>query len=91
MANPKGPNPVDRHVGARIRLQRRAIRTTQQKLADVIGIAVQQVQKYEKGASALSVGMPTWLDDRGRWSANPETVVRQIDAVCVCSLNGAGH
>jgi hypothetical protein len=47
----KIPTPVDRHIGMRVRMQRRALDTTQHKLAGTIGIAIQQVRKYESGQS----------------------------------------
>ena|ERR1700733_55023 len=50
----KSAKPVDRHVGARIRVQRQVLGMTQQKLADVIGLAIQQVRKYEAGTNRVS-------------------------------------
>jgi transcriptional regulator with XRE-family HTH domain len=49
-----GPDPVDIHVGARIRLRRRALRVSQESLAGALGITFQQVQKYERGANRVS-------------------------------------
>ena len=43
------PNPIDIHVGKRIRLRRTVLQITQQQLADMLGLTFQQVQKYEKG------------------------------------------
>jgi transcriptional regulator with XRE-family HTH domain len=48
------PNPVDLHVGARIRLRRRMQSVSQEKLADALGLTFQQVQKYERGANRVS-------------------------------------
>ena len=48
------PNPVDLHVGARIRLRRRMQGVSQEKLADALGLTFQQVQKYERGANGVS-------------------------------------
>jgi transcriptional regulator with XRE-family HTH domain len=48
------PNPVDLHVGARIRLRRRMQGVSQEKLADALGLTFQQVQKYERGANRVS-------------------------------------
>jgi transcriptional regulator with XRE-family HTH domain len=48
------PNPVDRHVGMRIRLRRRELGLSQEKLADAIGLTFQQVQKYERAANRVS-------------------------------------
>ena len=49
----KGPNPTDKHVGARVRARRLALGMSQTKLADAIGLTFQQVQKYEKGANRM--------------------------------------
>ena len=48
------PNPVDRHVGFRIRDLRKRLRISQEKLAEELGLTFQQVQKYEKGANRVS-------------------------------------
>ncbi len=49
-----GPDPVDVHVGARIRMRRRFLGMSQQTLADALGLTFQQVQKYERGANRVS-------------------------------------
>jgi transcriptional regulator with XRE-family HTH domain len=48
------PNPVDVHVGARIRTQRLLIGMNQETLARALGLTFQQVQKYEGGANRVS-------------------------------------
>jgi transcriptional regulator with XRE-family HTH domain len=48
------PNPIDVHVGARIRLRRTLLGISQENLADAIGLTFQQVQKYESGANRVS-------------------------------------
>jgi transcriptional regulator with XRE-family HTH domain len=48
------PNPVDRHVGLRIRLRRKELGVSQERLADSIGLTFQQVQKYERAANRVS-------------------------------------
>src|SRR5271163_5343803 len=53
-AETRFPNPVDLHVGARIRLRRRMQGVSQEKLADALGLTFQQVQKYERGANRVS-------------------------------------
>lgn len=45
---------VDRHVGSRIRLRRRAVGLAQHQLADLIGVTNQQVHKYEKGIDRIT-------------------------------------
>ncbi len=47
------PNPVDVHVGARVRVRRKLLGMTQTKLGDALGLTFQQVQKYEKGANRI--------------------------------------
>jgi transcriptional regulator with XRE-family HTH domain len=49
-----GPNPVDRHVGLRIRLRRKELGVSQERLAESIGLTFQQVQKYERAANRVS-------------------------------------
>ncbi|MFZ5721651.1 MAG: helix-turn-helix domain-containing protein [Pseudomonadota bacterium] len=49
-----GPHPVDRHVGVRIRMRRKEMGVSQERLAEALGITFQQVQKYERGANRVS-------------------------------------
>lgn len=49
-----GPNPIDRHVGLRIRMRRRELGISQERLAESIGLTFQQVQKYERAANRVS-------------------------------------
>lgn len=46
-------NPIDIHVGKRLRLRRTILGVSQEKLADTLGITFQQVQKYEKGINRI--------------------------------------
>ncbi|HEX8569330.1 MAG TPA: helix-turn-helix transcriptional regulator [Caulobacteraceae bacterium] len=48
------PNPVDIHVGTRVRLRRKQLGVSQERLADALGLTFQQVQKYERGANRIS-------------------------------------
>ncbi|MDB5458069.1 MAG: transcriptional regulator, family [Caulobacter sp.] len=48
------PNPVDLHVGARVRMRRKLLGVSQEQLADSLGLTFQQVQKYERGANRVS-------------------------------------
>ena len=50
----RGPNPIDLHVGARIRMRRRLLGVSQERLAEALGLTFQQVQKYERGANRVS-------------------------------------
>ena len=66
MASKGFPNPIDVHVGARIRSRRTLLGMSQTALADAIGLTFQQVQKYERGANRVSssrlVDMASALD-----------------------------
>lgn len=48
------PDPVDKHVGARLRLRRTLMGLSQTELARAVGLTFQQVQKYESGANRIS-------------------------------------
>lgn len=48
------PDPVDVHVGKRLRLRRSLLGMSQEKLAESIGLTFQQIQKYEKGTNRIS-------------------------------------
>jgi transcriptional regulator with XRE-family HTH domain len=50
----RSPNPIDIHVGKRIRDRRKEVRVSQERLAEQLGLTFQQVQKYEKGANRVS-------------------------------------
>ena len=55
MAKENGkPDPIDAHVGFRIRQRRRVLDITQKELAERVGIKFQQIQKYEEGANRVS-------------------------------------
>jgi transcriptional regulator with XRE-family HTH domain len=49
-------NPVDKHVGSRVRMRRKMLGMTQGTLGDGLGITFQQVQKYENGANRIGAG-----------------------------------
>jgi len=49
----KTPNPIDVHVGSRVRLRRTMQGMSQEKLGDALGITFQQIQKYEKGTNRI--------------------------------------
>lgn len=78
-------NPVDLHVGLRIRLRRRELGISQEKLAESIGLTFQQVQKYERAsnrvsasklwemAKALDVSIAYFFDGLGQPGRNAAT------------------
>jgi transcriptional regulator with XRE-family HTH domain len=49
----KTPNPIDRHVGARLRMRRLLSGFSQTKLGEALDVTFQQIQKYEKGANRI--------------------------------------
>jgi transcriptional regulator with XRE-family HTH domain len=51
---PRRPNPVDGHVGGRVRLRRMLLGISQEKLGEQLGLTFQQIQKYEKGVNRIS-------------------------------------
>ena len=52
-----GPDPIDLHVGRRLRLRRTLQGMSQEALGDAIGLTFQQVQKYERGANRISASV----------------------------------
>jgi transcriptional regulator with XRE-family HTH domain len=53
MQRKKQPNPIDVHVGSRVRLRRMMLGMSQEKLGDALGITFQQLQKNEKGTNRI--------------------------------------
>jgi len=49
----KTPNPVDRHVGSRVRMRRILLGMSQEKLGEQLQLTFQQIQKYEKGMNRI--------------------------------------
>ena len=49
----KAPNPIDKHVGSRVRMRRMMLGMSQEKLGNNLGLTFQQVQKYEKGTNRI--------------------------------------
>jgi len=49
----KAPNPIDQHVGSRVRMRRMLLGLSQEKLGEKLGVTFQQVQKYEKGMNRI--------------------------------------
>jgi transcriptional regulator with XRE-family HTH domain len=48
------PNPIDKHVGSRVRMRRMMLGMSQTNLGDALRLTFQQVQKYEKGTNRIS-------------------------------------
>ncbi len=51
-----GPDPMDVHVGGRVRLRRMVVGMSQDALGKALGLTFQQIQKYEKGANRIGAG-----------------------------------
>ena len=60
----RAANPIDRHVGSRVRMRRMMLGMNQEKLGDSLGLTFQQVQKYENGANR-DVAAGSMADGRG--------------------------
>lgn len=57
MAAKYDPDPIDIHVGAKIRVRRKQLGISQSALAETLGLTFQQVQKYERGSNRVSASM----------------------------------
>lgn len=52
-SNGRKPDPIDMHVGGRVRLRRMVVGMSQEKLGERMGLTFQQIQKYEKGTNRI--------------------------------------
>ena len=59
----KSPNPVDKHVGSRVRMRRIMLGMSQEKLGEALGLTFQQVQKYEKGTNRIGASRVQQIGD----------------------------
>ena len=59
-----------RHIGNLIRISRKTVGLSQMKLAERVGISYQQIQKYEKGVSEISISRLTQIADALNMSVN---------------------
>src|SRR5690349_12707659 len=81
------PSPIDVHVGSRIKLRRRVLGMSQERLAGVLSLTFQQVQKYERGMNrvgasrlfdlsrALDVPISFFFDDLEETAAGADSNV----------------
>ena len=88
-----GPNPIDKHVGSRVRMRRNMVGLSQEKVADALGLTFQQVQKYEKGTNRISssrlhqlarileVPIPFFFDGAPQQSAKSQGKAESLDFV----------
>lgn len=84
----RSPNPVDKHVGARVKMRRLLMGFSQEKLGEALGVTFQQVQKYEKGANRIGASRlqqiskilqapPSFFFEGAPGAAAPEAAVFQ--------------
>ena len=59
----KTPNPVDKHVGSRVRMRRIMLGMSQEKLGEALGLTFQQIQKYEKGTNRIGASRVQQIGD----------------------------
>jgi transcriptional regulator with XRE-family HTH domain len=59
----EAPNPIDKHVGSRVRMRRKMLAMSQTQLADALGLTFQQVQKYEKGTNRMGASRLQQISD----------------------------
>lgn len=85
----KKANPVDAHVGYRVRLRRMLIGMSQERLGDLLGLTFQQVQKYERGINRIGAGR---LYEVAEILGVPISFFYEgMDGVQVPAENGNGH
>lgn len=94
------PNPIDVHVGSRVRLRRTLLGMSQERLGDAIGLTFQQVQKYERGANrigasrlydlsrVLDVPVSFFFDDLGQGA--PDAGVAETEPAASSTARGEG-
>ena len=82
----RATNPIDKHVGSRVRMRRLMLGMSQSKLGDGLGLTFQQVQKYEKGTNRMGAGclqhishilqipVPFFFEDASRVPGQPEGI-----------------
>jgi transcriptional regulator with XRE-family HTH domain len=54
MNDERAANAIDRRIGQRVRSRRLEIGMSQERLAELLGVTFQQVQKYEKGVNRIA-------------------------------------
>ena len=82
---PSVPNPIDVHVGRRLRLRRTLLGMSQEKLGDAVRLTFQQIQKYERGVNRIG-------SSRLSGSIVVRTITVGIVAVaCVWDRKKRGH
>ncbi|WP_152047925.1 helix-turn-helix domain-containing protein [Aureimonas psammosilenae] len=78
-------NPVDVHVGNRLRLLRLQKGMTQEELGSLVGVSYQQIQKYETGSNRISASRLYFL--AMQLSVGPEYFFGDLDASAIVTMN----
>ena len=89
----RSPNPIDLHVGARIRMRRKILGVSQERLADDLGLTFQQVQKYERGTNRVSASMLVRIAAKLQTTVGSlvgEDVVAEQDVAMLTALSTPG-
>jgi transcriptional regulator with XRE-family HTH domain len=63
MDKKKSLDPIDKHVGNRVRMRRMILGMSQEKLGGALGLTFQQVQKYENGTNRIGASRLQHLSD----------------------------
>jgi transcriptional regulator with XRE-family HTH domain len=63
IATKKALNPIDKHVGSRVRMRRLMLAMSQEKLGAALGLTSQQVHKYERGANRIGASRLQQISD----------------------------
>ncbi len=85
----KKANPVDAHVGYRVRLRRMLIGMSQERLGELLGLTFQQVQKYERGINRIGAGR---LFEVAEILGVPISFFYEgVDGIQAAHENGNGH
>jgi transcriptional regulator with XRE-family HTH domain len=63
MLDKRAPNPIDKHVGNKLRMRRMMMGWSQEKLGNALGLTFQQVQKYERGTNRISASRLQRISD----------------------------
>jgi transcriptional regulator with XRE-family HTH domain len=63
VATKKAPNPIDKHVGSRVRMRRKMLAMSQEGLCAALGLSFQQVQKYERGDNRIGASRLQHMSD----------------------------
>jgi transcriptional regulator with XRE-family HTH domain len=94
----KIPNPIDKHVGSRVRMRRILLGMSQSTLADGLDLTFQQVQKYEKGTNRISASRLQQITCRRTmtlpcasipWTWNTDLAISRPIVVIDCMLGSS--